>query len=108
LSATIKGAIISLLTSNDKDWKYKTVKVKAYFDKGYGLTHYIKYVIAIFGITSNMLGLTMFIVFLYIPVCFLIGWWWLNHGWYTREIEVGNEFNQFVGEMRKAIGKRKA
>lgn len=90
-----------------KSWRYRLVKAKAYFEKGYGLTHYIKYVIAFFGLASNNLQLTMFFGLAYIPFCFLLGWWWLNHGWLTLEIEVGNEFNRFVKEMRKAIKKRK-
>ena len=89
------------------DWRYKFLKAKAYFEKGYGLTHYVKYLIAYFGLSSSNVTITMFIAMGYVPVCFVLGWWWFNHGWMVREQEINNEFNWFVGEMRQSIGKEK-
>jgi len=89
-----------------KGWKYRAIKSKAYFEKGYGLTHYVKYLIAFFGLSSNQIGLTMALGFLYVPVCFVLGWWWFNHGWVFLETEVSNEFNWFVKEMRSHVKKR--
>lgn len=85
------------------NWKYKLVKGKSYFERGYGITHYVKYLIAYFGLASNNLNLTMVLGLAYVPVCFIIGWWWYNHGWQVLETEVGNEFNLFVKEMRDKL-----
>lgn len=90
-----------------KDWRYKAVKAKVYFDHGYGMTNYVKYIIAFTGLASKDMTLTLMLGFIYVPACFLIGWYWINHGWYEREIEVSNEFNWFVRQMRKHIQKRK-
>lgn len=90
-----------------KDWRYTAVKAKAYFECGYGITQYVKYLIAFNGLASRNVKLTMALAIIYVPFCFILGWYWYNHGWITREIEVSNEFNWFVKQMRNHIRKRK-
>ena len=74
---------------------------KAYFDKGYALTNYVKYVIALFGLSSLNVSLTLILGFTYAISCYFIGRFWINRHYYEAEIEVGNTFNKFVREMRK-------
>jgi hypothetical protein len=73
---------------------------KAYFEKGYSLTNYVKYVIALFGLTSLNLKLTMIFAGIYALSCFVIGWAWYHYGLIYAEMEVSNRFNLFVKEMR--------
>jgi len=80
---------------------YKFCLYKAYFEKGYALTGYLKYVIALFGLSTLNLKVTMIAAMIYAVSCFLIGWGWYHFGIIKAEIEVGNRFNLFVKEMRK-------
>lgn len=85
--------------------KYKLVLYKTYFDKGYALTTYFKYLIILFGfytvLTDIDFQFVIGIALLYGFACFFIGWYWLRGDWYKAEIEVGNRYNLFVKEMRK-------
>ena len=80
---------------------FKTALIKSYFEKGYGLTHYIKYVIALFGLASQDLSTTMWMAFVYDISCFILGYWAYHSGFVEAETEVSNRFNLFVIEMRK-------
>lgn len=82
---------------------YKFCLLKAYFDKGYGLTSYIKYMIAFFGLASQDVNLVLFIAVIYAFICFFIGWLWFKYRFIDAETEVGNQFNPFVKEMRQEI-----
>ena len=84
---------------------YKLCLWKAYFEKGYGITSYIKYLIVIFGLysafQSQSITITLVLAFVYGISCFFIGWAWYHYGIITSEIEVHNTFDLFVKEMRK-------
>jgi len=82
---------------------YKFCLLKAYFDKGYGLTSYIKYMIAFFGLASRSVNTTLKIGFVYGISCFIIGWLWYKYDLILAEAEVGNRYNLFQREMRKKI-----
>ena len=88
------------------NFKYKFNLHKRYFETGRGITSDVKYFIALFGAYSVVekvpLKLTLFLLIAYLIFCYLFGWFWLNKGWYEAEIEVGNQYNQFVKEMRKS------
>ena len=86
---------------------FKALLYKAYLDKGIGLTHYVKYVILIFGVTTQDLKNTLYFAFGYALFCFLLGWVWYRFEFIHSEIEVNNRFNPFVLEMREDIKKRK-
>lgn len=75
--------------------------MKAYFDKGYSLTNFVKYVIALFGLSSLDVKTTMILALIYAPSCFVIGLLWYRFGFREEEVEVGNQFNKFVKEMRE-------
>lgn len=83
---------------------YKFCLIKAYFDKGLGLTSYVKYFIALFGIASQDVSKTLWITFFYAVFCFILGYAWYKYNFIEQEIEVGNKFNLFVKEMRNLSG----
>lgn len=85
--------------------KYRINIYKRYFDTGLGLTNYFKYVIAFFGLASKNLKWTMIVAIVYGIFCFFLGWWWLKSDFYKAEIEVSNNYNLFVEEMRKKFVK---
>lgn len=87
------------------NYKYKINLHLHYFDKGYGRLSIVKYFWLIVGGISMQqqisLYYTMYLGFVYVVVCYLFGWFWFRFGWFTQEIEVSNQFNKFVREMRK-------
>ena len=90
-----------------KQYKFKFNLHKTYFEKGYSLTNYVKYLIALFGLSSLNVKATLIMGFIYAVCCYFIGLIWLKFGWYEAEIEVSNYFNKFVQEMRKTYKNRK-
>lgn len=80
---------------------------KAYLDKGMALTYYLKYGIALFGISSLNVKLTMIIGLVWIFCSFFIGWLWYALKIIDTENEIQNIFNPFQREVRHAIKKRK-
>jgi len=88
-----------------KLWKYKVCKLKAFFEKGYGLTTYFKYLFLLFGFYDIMKNESMKVAFiggtLYAILCFVIGWAWYKYEWVLEEAEVGNQFNYFQRQIRK-------
>lgn len=83
-----------------KAWKYKLALWRRYFDTGLTLTSYLKYLVALFGIATLNLKDTMVLGIIYGIGCFVVGWAWFKYGWMTIDLEIGNQFNVFVGEMR--------
>ncbi len=92
-----------MITSNS----YKIALVKRYFDIGYGISNYLKYVIALFGLATLNLKFTMLLAIIYFISCFVFGYIWVKSGMFTAEIEVSNSFNLFVAEMRKVYKGKK-
>ena len=88
-------------TGLTKQFKFKILLYKAYFDKGMATTSYFKYLIAFFGLASRDIFWTMTIAISYAIICFLIGLFWFKWGFTEIETEIGNRFNPFVKEMRK-------
>ncbi len=80
---------------------YKFCLHKAYFDTGMGLTNYVKYLIAFFGLASADVKLTLIIAVAYGILSYFLGRWWFQSKMRLAEAEVGNQFNLFVKEMRK-------
>lgn len=84
------------------------VTQKRYFDTGFGILNYLKYLIILFGISSLDLKSTLIMGFAFGVGCYLIGFLWLKTDFYTAETEVSNRYNLFVEEMRGKIdGKNK-
>ena len=82
---------------------YRFVLFKAYFDKGFSLTNYLKYMIAFFGLASRDIKSTLWIAFFYAIACWIIGFIWIKYGFYDAENEVSNRFNPLAKELRKSM-----
>ncbi len=89
--------------------KFKIILQKSYFDKGWGLLTYFKYIFALVGLGSLMEGYDLKFVIggalIYGVVCYFLGRIWMRKGFYECELEVANKYNLFVKQMRKATVK---
>lgn len=85
------------------NWKYRLILHKSYFDKGFGVTNYFKYVIALFGLSSLNVTATLTIAFFYSIFCYIFGWAYFKYGWVITEREVDNQHDYFVKEMREKL-----
>jgi len=72
-----------------------------YFEQGYSKTNYVKYVIALFGLSSLDVSTTMWAAFFYAILCYVVGREWYLRGFATAQMEVSNKYNKFVKDMRK-------
>lgn len=81
-------------------FKFKLMLWKAYFDIGYGVSSYFKYLIAFYGMSSLDVKTTMIIGLIYGLSCFVIGWVMYKYGFIDAQHEVQNIVNPFVKEMR--------
>ena len=88
-----------------KSFQYKFNLHKCYFDTGMSLTQLVKYAVLIVGgtsaFTSHNPNFALILVFLYGISCYIMGLIWYKWGFRTAEIEVSNQFNLFVKELRK-------
>ena len=82
---------------------YKFIQHKAYFDRGYSFTSYIKYMIAFFGISSLDVNKTMMLGLVYALFCYFFGRYMYKSGVADSEAEVSNRVNPFVKEVREEI-----
>lgn len=82
-------------------FKFKFVLHKRYFDTGLGLTSYVKYFIAFFGLASSNVKATLWIGLFYAIACYFVGMIWLKKGFFELEQEISNIHNKFVKEMRR-------
>ena len=82
-------------------FKYKILLLKFYFDKGFGITNYFKYIIAFMGLASKDLFLTIIVSILYAISCFIVGYYWTKHKMTEIEQDINNSFNPFVRRMLK-------
>lgn len=90
---------------------YKILLWKAYFDKGFGLLNYLKYLIAVVGVGAIFQGVSLKVIlfwgFVYAVLCFALGKIWLKYGLYDIEQDISNHFNPFAREVRHHISKQK-
>lgn len=82
---------------------WKTLTLKAYFDKGYGVTGYLKYLVALFGISTLDVVQTLGLAFIYGMICFVVGWLWYKYRLADTENEILNKYNPFVRQVRRKI-----
>ena len=86
--------------------KLKICLWKNYLDTGLGLTNYFKYFIAFFGLASSDVKATMSIALIYTLFSFFLGYFWLKSDFYKASIEIQNQFNIFVKEVRKKLNRK--
>ena len=80
---------------------FRLLMWKRYFDTGYNLTSYIKYAVALFGLSSLNVSATLVIAFVYGVACFIIGYLWFAFKFVEVDNEISNRFNLFTREMRE-------
>lgn len=86
---------------------FKILLWKAYFDKGWSITNYFKYIIFFVGLFDLVTAIQAFwSIVAYVIGCFIIGWAWYNTGLIETENEVNNVYNPFQREVREKLGKK--
>lgn len=86
---------------------FKFALHKRYFDTGFGVLNYVKYLVGFFALASLNWKATLIVGFAYGVACYLVGWYWINKGIWEAENEVSNQFNPFQREVRKLIKKNR-
>ena len=89
-----------------KDWRYKFNLWKAYFDTGYSMLSYPKYILFLVGlgdvIASDGDYINVLIIGFLLGIgCLLFGKLWFKYRFIDYQLEVSNQYNPFVREMRK-------
>lgn len=91
---------------------YKIALLKAYFEKGYGLTSYPKYVVILLGFDQVLnKGSTKWVIIgglIGFIFCFLLGWWCFKSNFVNAELEVSNQYNPLAKEIREKLIKKKS
>ena len=82
------------------DLWFKILVNKAYFEKGYGLSHYLFKLIAVIGVTSNDMRNTLISLIGYSVGCYILGAVWYHFRIIEVEYEVRNRYDPFIREMR--------
>jgi uncharacterized transporter YbjL len=90
---------------------YRIALFLAWFNKGYGITAPLKYLVALFGVsnaiaTQNII-LTMIVGIIYIIFCFILGAILYHIGFADAENEVTNRYNPLAKELRNKLKIRK-
>jgi len=90
--------------------KYWILKLKAYFDKGFSLLHYGRYLLMIvllkYSLEDNW-WLAIGVAAVWGIICFWFGYFWYKFEWILAEAEVGNRHNLLNKDLRKYLKKRK-
>lgn len=81
---------------------------KLFFEKGYGLTHYLFKLGAVVGIAAQDWRNTLIFGFIYAVFCFILGRFWYKTDFMRWEIEIVNRVNPFVKEVRNFVKKPKS
>jgi hypothetical protein len=82
---------------------FKILLWKAYFDKGWSLSSYLKYAVALFAVRVPNVKIGVVVAGIYGIFCFIAGWWWFKLKLIETENEIQNIFNPFQREMREKI-----
>jgi len=86
---------------------YRPLLWKAYFDKGFSLTNYFKYILLVFGWATSDVKTTVIIGIVWCFACLILGKIWFYYKLVDTENEIQNIVNPFMGEVRHYIGKQK-
>ncbi len=84
---------------------YKIALFYSYFGSGYSLMSYPKWVAAIFGI-GEIVNQNYLIVLggaaIFFATCIIVGWWYINSGFFEAMQEVTNKHNLLAKEIRNS------
>lgn len=83
--------------------KFKILLLKSYFDAGFAWSKYLTYFIGFFALASMDVKTTMIVTLAYGICCFFFGWFLYKYGWIEAQVEVSNQYNRFVHEVRKKL-----
>lgn len=87
---------------------YKIALHKRYFDEGFSLINYTKYFLMVGAGASVLADVNTNLIYLavlgYGIFCYALGWWICNYGLLDAMLEVTNNFNPYVKQMRKKFG----
>ncbi len=85
---------------------YKLAFLEACFNKGYGVTAPIKYLVALIGISNAIVTEKMLVTILagvgYVIFCFILGYVLYKIKYVNAQIEVTNRYDPYVKEMRNS------
>jgi len=84
---------------------YRILLLKRYFDTGFGLTQYVKYLIAFFGLATQDIKTTLIIAFVYALFCFILGFLYYHYRFVETDNEISNKYNPIMREIRTSINK---
>lgn len=84
------------------------ILMKFYFDKGLGLTSYMKYIIYAAGFASlktNFISGKFLVIFgiSYVVFCLILGWAYVKYRLIDTENEILNLFNPFQRQVRSKL-----
>lgn len=91
------------------NFKYKFALWKCYFETGYSFLSYPKYILFLMGLgnvmaTGGNYNNVVLIGIIIGILCFVVGWGWFRYDMAEAQIEVNNQYNPFVREMRELSG----
>ena len=90
---------------------YNIALLKAYFEKGYSILSYPKYVLFLLGldqvINKDNTKWVLIIGALGVLFCFFIGWLLFESKFVNAELEVTNRYNPLAFEIREKFIKNK-
>lgn len=86
---------------------FRILLVKYYFEVGYNKTNYAFKLLALFGLTSQMLKATFVAAFIYSIFCYVFGRWWCAKKLQDIENDIANDFNPFQKEVRHYMKNKK-
>jgi len=90
--------------------KYKILLHKRYFDTGFSILHYFRYILFAWLIKDFVDGLStraFIIAGGWAITCYIFGYLWFKYNWIRAEAEVGNRFNLLNQKLRKHLDKSK-
>lgn len=82
---------------------YKLLLWKRYFDTGFSLTNYFKYLLLIFGWATDDVKTTIIIGIVWAFACLILGRLWFHYRLIDTEQEIMNIFNPFQREVRAKL-----
>ena len=82
---------------------YRFILHKSYFDKGFSLLNYFKYFVALVGFKFLSVKQIILTGIIYGIVCYMIGFVWFKLRIVDSELEVNNQYNPFVDEVRRKL-----